>query len=155
MKLLTKNIKKQNIVFFDGICGLCNETVDLLIKLDKREILKFSPLQSDFAIEMLKDINVNQNVFSLDTVVYGKIDFIDNKPSNKSILIKSNAIIEIFWDFGGIWKLAIIGKILPLFLRDKIYDYIARNRYNLLGGRFKKKETCRIPTPEERARFLM
>lgn len=148
-------IEKQNIVFFDGICGLCNETVDLLIKLDKREILKFSPLQSDFAIEILKDANVNQDLLSLDTVVYGKIEYKDSQISKKTILIKSNAIIEIFWDFGGIWKLAIFGKILPLTLRDKIYDYIARNRYNILGGRFKKKETCRIPTKEERARFLM
>lgn len=127
----------QSVLFFDGICGLCNRFVDFVLKNDRSAKLLFSPLQGEVAKSRLpKDITVN-----LQTVVYLK---------EQQVLIKSDAVIEVLSDLGGVFKIAKIFKILPRFARDFVYDLIARQRYFLFGQR----ETCRIPTAEERARFI-
>lgn len=138
----------NNIVFFDGICGLCNSSVDFLISIDNNNILKFSPLQSDFSSEILAKYNIQLDLEKLDTIMY-------LSSNSKYIYIKSNAILEIMKDMNNFWSICYVFKIIPTPLRDIIYEYIAKNRFTILGGKFKKKETCRIPTPEERKRFIM
>lgn len=128
----------MKVIFFDGVCGLCNGFIDFIMKVDKDLLFHFSPLQSDYARSHLPP----EYTEDLKSVVYLK----DNK-----IFSKSEAVIEILRDIGGFWKLASIGSLLPGFLRDKAYDMIAQNRYSLFG----KKETCRLPTPEERGRFVI
>jgi len=138
----------KNVVFFDGVCGLCNSSVDFLIKIDKKNILIFSPLQSYFVGEVLAKFNIQLNLEQLDTIIYL------GSNSNK-IYVKSNAILEILKDLKNVWSVFYIFKIIPTQLRDILYEYISKNRYNILGAKFKKKESCRIPTPEERKRFIL
>jgi predicted DCC family thiol-disulfide oxidoreductase YuxK len=138
----------KNVVFFDGVCGLCNSSVDFLIKIDKKNILIFSPLQSYFAVKVLAKFNIQLNLEQLDTIIYL------GSNSNK-IYVKSNAVLEILKDLKNVWSVFYIFKIIPTQLRDILYEYISKNRYNILGAKFKKKESCRIPTPEERKRFIL
>lgn len=128
----------MKVIFFDGVCGLCNGFVDFVIKLDHKAQFTFSPLQSDYASKHLPA----EHTKDLTSVVYQK---------EGKTFTKSAAVIEVLNDIGGVWKLANAGKILPSYLRDHAYNLVATNRYRLFG----KKETCRLPTPEERARFLI
>jgi predicted DCC family thiol-disulfide oxidoreductase YuxK len=125
------------IVFFDGICGICNKFIDFLFKEDREKVLLFAPLQGETA-----DKNLNKEFAQkADTIVF---------KNNKGIYFKSDAVLEIFRSMGGIWKLAVAGYIIPAFLRDGLYDIMSGKRYQWFG----KKETCRIPSAEEKERFL-
>lgn len=127
----------DNVIFFDGYCGLCNGFVDFVMSIDKEEKFKFSPLQSEFAQKNLSP----EMTANLDSVV-----FLQGGKTYR----KSKAVIRILEDMGGIWKFATIGKVMPEKLLNSAYDLVAKNRYKLFG----KKETCRLPTPAERARFI-
>jgi predicted DCC family thiol-disulfide oxidoreductase YuxK len=129
--------EQKKVVFFDGVCGLCNGFVDFLMKVDKKKSLTFSPLQSEFAkIHLGPELTQD-----LSTVVY-------LREGVKST--KSEAVISILKDVGGFWKIAGIARYLPKSFLNHLYDAVALNRYNLFG----KKDSCRLPTPEERERFI-
>jgi predicted DCC family thiol-disulfide oxidoreductase YuxK len=126
----------KNIVFFDGVCGLCNSFIDYIILQDVEKKLFYAPLQGITAQEKLE-----QNPLSQNTVIF---------IYNNKIYIKSTAAIRIFASLGGIWKLSLMFLIIPTFIRDYIYSFIAKRRYKWFGI----KETCRVPSLEERNRFL-
>lgn len=128
----------MKVIFFDGVCGLCNGFVDFVMKVDKKHEFYFSPLQSDYAQTHLPE----EFTKDLKSVVY---------LNEGIILTRSHAVIQILSEIGGIWKLARIGKFLPRVFTDYLYNLVAENRYKLFG----KKETCRLPTPEERTRFVI
>jgi len=128
----------DNVIFFDGVCGLCNGFVDFVMAVDKEQKFRFSPLQSEFAQKNLP----HEMTANLDSVVFLK---------EGKTFRKSQAVIKILEEIGGIWKLAKIGKILPETILNETYDIVAQNRYKIFG----KKETCRLPTPAERARFII
>ncbi len=134
---LKNEITLDKIIFFDGICHLCNGFVDEVISRDHDHVLKFAPLQGETAAKILPK-NETEN---LDSVVYFK----DGK-----LFKQSSAIIEIFYDLGGAYKILIIIKIIPAFIRDFIYSIIAKNRYAWFGQR----DFCRLPKPEERQYLL-
>lgn len=128
------------IILFDGVCNFCNSTINFLIDRDKKGIFKFAALQSEPGREILK----KHNIFTLtdfDSVILEK----DGK-----LYQKSDAALEIARNMDGLWKLLYGFKILPKFIRDFVYDLVAKNRYRLMG----KMDACRLPTPELRARFL-
>lgn len=126
------------ILFFDGVCGLCNHFVDFVLKRDHHGRVCFAPLQGSVAAESLPE----EITEKLDTVVWLESD---------QWHIRSSAIVRIFWRLGGLWSiLGTLLWIIPKPLRDVGYKVVARSRYHLFG----KKETCRLPTPEERSRFL-
>lgn len=129
----------MKVIFFDGYCGLCNGFVDFILKIDKEAKFKFSPLQSEFAAQRLPEAYTKD----LKSVVY-----LDDK---NNLYTKSEAVMKILSDIGGVWKSALVGKLLPESLRDHAYNMVAENRYKLFG----KKDTCRLPTPEERTRFII
>lgn len=106
--------------------------------VDKDQKFKFSPLQSEYAQNNLP----REMTMNLDSVVFLK----DGKTFRKS-----QAVIKILEEIGGIWKLAKIGKALPDSILNEAYDIVAQNRYKIFG----KKESCRLPTPAERARFII
>lgn len=132
----TKNGEK-GIVFFDGVCGMCNSIVDFLIREDRNDALLFTPLQGTTAQEKLD----KKDVEDLNTIAYYR----DGKVTKKS-----SAVLQLLTDMGGIWKLAFVFKIVPRFIRDFIYDTVSKNRYKWFG----KKAACRMPTKEERMKFL-
>jgi predicted DCC family thiol-disulfide oxidoreductase YuxK len=127
----------DNLVYFDGICGLCNKFVDFLLRKDKKHQLRFTPLQGHTASQRIPTYTSAPP----DSVIFetkGKIYF------------QSGAAIRILYTLGGFWKLSIVFLIIPAFLRNAVYKFIAQNRYKWFG----KKESCRIPSPEERKYFL-
>ncbi len=132
--------KYKKIIIFDGICNLCNGAVQFIIKHDKKDAFRFVALQSDLGKEICNYIGVDQN----------KIDSIILYNPGVAYYYKSSAVLEISNYLGGFYSLLSIFKILPEKLRNYIYDYVAKNRYKWYG----KKESCMIPTPELKSKFL-
>lgn len=128
---------EQHIVFFDGVCNLCNSSVRILIRNDKKARLKFAPLQSEDARELLKPFG---NIHS-DSVLYLK---------NGILYDKSSAALQISRKLDGLWPLLIVFIIIPPFIRDAIYKQIAKNRYRWFG----KKDQCMIPEEGIQDRFI-
>lgn len=128
----------MNIIYFDGVCGLCNSFVDFIMKIDSEGKFKFSPLQSEFAKSRLLP-KYTEDLKSVVVEIDGKI------------LEKSDAVFKVMSTLGGKWKLLSAFRILPPFLRNAGYDLVAEMRYKIFG----KKDTCRLPTPEEKARFIL
>jgi len=132
------------IVLYDGVCGLCNQLVQFLLKRDKHDQLRYASLQSDFASKILVRHGLNPK--DLDTVCV----VINYQEPDERVLTRSTAILSVVNDLGGIWKVAAIGKIIPRPIRDLFYEVVARNRYRMFG----KYETCMLPDPRHRAKFL-
>lgn len=125
------------IVYFDGYCGVCNRFIDFLIRHDPQARLKYAPLQGTTAHARLP-ANL---ITSLSTVVY---------ENEGRLSVESTAALEVIAATGGWRTLARVFLLVPRFLRDAVYRWVANHRY-LFAGR---RETCRLPTPEERALFL-
>ena len=128
----------MRVIYFDGVCGLCNGFVDFILKIDRKHQFTFSPLQSEFARARLPQA-LSQD---LKSVVY---------QNGTETFIRSDAVIRILQDLGGFWSIAGVAAVFPSKLRDRAYDLVAENRYRLFG----RKETCRLPTPDERSRFVI
>lgn len=129
----------NGIVLFDGVCNLCNHSVDFIIKKDKKARFKIAALQDEKSKEMLKKFQINhQELESVILVQDGKV------------FMKSRAALEISRNLDWPWPVLYPLVLVPHQLRDPIYDWVARNRYRWFG----KKETCRLPSPEEKSRFL-
>ncbi len=126
------------IVFFDGVCGLCNASVDCLLRWDRRAVFRLAPLQGETARQLLSPDDTQQlgsSVLRADGRTYRK----------------SAAIVQILWRLGTACQIAgTLLWLIPRPIRDLGYVFIARNRYRWFG----KKETCRMPTAQERQRFL-
>ena len=133
------------IVLYDGVCGLCNRLVQFLLKHDKHGRLRFASLQSDFAMKVLSRHGLDPR--DLDT-----LHVIENyEQDNERVTQRSTALLRASRELGGVWTaLATAGGILPLSLRDWLYRFVARNRYRVFG----KYDTCMLPDPSQRSRFL-
>jgi len=127
----------MKVIFFDGYCGLCNGFVDFMMKFDKRGVFKFSPLQSDFAKATLKPEDIS-DLKSLVVLMNGKTTR------------KAHGVLLAVSELGGSWKVISIFRFLPASFLNLAYDIIAKNRYKIFG----KSSTCRLPTPEEKSRFV-
>jgi predicted DCC family thiol-disulfide oxidoreductase YuxK len=132
------------IVLYDGVCGLCNRLVQFLLKNDSNDRFRFASLQSEFSSRLLTRHGVDPH--DLDTVYVVK----DYDQSNELVLARSDAILYMLTQLGGVWSLAGIGRVLPKALRDAVYKIVARNRYRVFG----KHESCMLPEPKHRAKFL-
>ena len=134
----TKNeMQTKKIIFFDGVCHLCNAFVDHLIQRDQQHKLFFAPLQGVTASQLLPAEQTKQ----LNSVIYSREGL---------ILQESQAVIQVLQDLGGLYKFFVIFRIIPSGLRDGIYRWVAKNRYAWFGER----DFCRIATAEERS-FLL
>jgi predicted DCC family thiol-disulfide oxidoreductase YuxK len=144
-ELITALSDKNPIVLYDGVCGLCNRLVQFLLKHDQHDRLQFASLQSDFAARVLTRHGLDPK--DLDT-----LHVIENyEHGRERILDRSDAILRAGYELGGVWKVgATLGKFVPRPLRDAFYRFVARNRYRVFG----KFETCMLPEPEHRKKFL-
>ena len=133
------------IILYDGVCGLCNRLVQFLLKHDKRSRLRFASLQSDFAAKVLQRHGIDPK--DLDT-----LHVIENyEQRDERVLQRSDAILRAGRELGGFWSAsAAVAKVIPRALRDAIYRFVARNRYRVFG----KYDTCMLPDPNQRSRFL-
>ncbi|HAY33004.1 MAG TPA: thiol-disulfide oxidoreductase DCC family protein [Ignavibacteria bacterium] len=132
-------MEKFKIILFDGVCNLCNSSVNFIIDKDVRNVFKFASLQSETGTKLIKNYNLTAE--NIDSVI-----LIDNDRA----YIKSDAALMIAAELGGVYKILSFMRIIPKFIRDFFYDIIARNRYRWFG----KKDVCRIPTPELKSKFL-
>jgi predicted DCC family thiol-disulfide oxidoreductase YuxK len=126
-----------SVVLFDGVCNLCNQSVVFIIKRDRSARFKFATLQSSFAREKVNIAN-NRELKSIVLLQDGKI------------FERSTAALNVARRLDGWWPILYAFVIVPPFIRNWIYDLVARNRYRLFG----KRDACMIPTPEVKSRFI-
>ena len=129
----------KKIIFYDGHCNLCNGFVNAIIKLDKKNIFLFAPLNGNHAKNLLKKNNIKNT--TIDSVVLF---------NNNSISYKSKAVIEILISLGGIYRVLVMIKIIPRAILDWIYDIVAKNRYSWFG----KQNHCMVPDKKIISKFL-
>ncbi|MES2429810.1 MAG: thiol-disulfide oxidoreductase DCC family protein [Bacteroidota bacterium] len=127
------------IILFDGVCNFCNSAVNFTLKRDKNKTIRFAPLQSDAGQQLL-------NQYNLPKEDMRSFVFIDNGKA----YTQSTAAIKVCTYLRGLWPMSKAFLIVPKFIRDGLYNWIAKNRYKWFG----KQETCMIPTPDIRSRFL-
>jgi len=130
---------KKPIILFDGVCNLCNNAVQFIIRHDPDEKFLFASLQSEFGQQLMKQYSLPSENFNSFILVQ------DNKVYNKS-----TGALKVAKELIGTWKLLYIFIVVPRFIRDAVYTWIANNRYKWFG----KKDDCMIPTPQLKARFL-
>ena len=131
--------KNQFVILFDGVCNFCNYWVNFIIDRDKQNVFKFAALQSEKGEEFLDKYNLSKSDFDSFILI-----------AEKKVFKKSSAAFEIANHLNGWPKILIPLSILPPTLTDLIYDLVAKNRYKFFG----KKDSCRIPTKEEKSKFL-
>ena len=132
--------KNKQLILFDGVCNLCNASVLYVIKHDKGNRFMFAPLQSKIGQQVIGSFNVDTS--NTDSILlYSK---------QNGISTKSSAALRIAKHLGFPRNLMTVFFVVPPFLRNWVYDYVAKNRYKWYG----KKEACMIPTPELSAKFL-
>lgn len=128
--------QNKPIVFFDGICNLCNSFVNILLKIDKHNRFYVASLQGETASKKIPN-----QISQRDSVILLEGD---------KIFFESDAVLRIFTICGGIWKIFAVFKLIPRKIRDKIYNWVASKRYKWFG----KRNTCRMPTQKEKDKFL-
>jgi predicted DCC family thiol-disulfide oxidoreductase YuxK len=134
-------VRQQNgIVFYDGVCGLCHRWVRFVLKRDSRGTLRFAPLQGETARQR------HDLPKELRTVVV----VLQSDRAPERIYYRSEASLRLLDHLGGFWRIVSWLRVIPRPLRDGIYDLIARRRYRWFG----KFESCPVPPPEWRERFL-
>lgn len=127
----------KGIILFDGVCNFCDSSVQFIIKHDRKTYFQFASIQSEIGQKYVEE----HQLHSIDSIIVIE---------NNQAFTKSSAALKIAKQFSGLWKLLLVVKIIPRPIRDKGYDFIAKNRYKWFG----KRDVCRIPTVEERERFL-
>lgn len=132
--------KDKKIIFFDGVCNLCDASVQLIIKNDKKDIFRFVALQSEFGETIINYLGIDRR--QTDSIVLYEPDY--------AYYYKSKAAFRIAIYLGGYFSIISLLRFLPTFFTDFIYDYIAKNRYKWYG----KKDHCMIPTKEIKNKFL-
>jgi predicted DCC family thiol-disulfide oxidoreductase YuxK len=124
----------DKVVVFDGVCGLCNKSLSLLIRIDKNKTLRYTSLQGEY----VKELDIEKDIDSIVFYEEGKLYY------------KSTAVLKIVRSLGGVWGVVNIFYIIPPFIRDAMYDVIAKYRYKIFG----KMDSCRMPNKEEEGLFL-
>ena len=132
--------KNKALILFDGICNLCNASVQYVIEHDKKNKFVFASLQSNLGQEVLRTYNINPN--ETDSIILYR--------KGKGVVTKSTAALIIAKYLGLPSNLLSIFLIIPAFIRNTVYSFIAKNRYKWYG----KQDNCWIPTPELKAKFI-
>ena len=131
------------VFYYDGECGVCSRSVELVLRHDRRGTLRFASLRGDFGAALVAR---HQELRGVDSMFW-----VDSGPggNEERILMRSEAVLAVARYLGGWWRLALAARVIPRALRDAAYAWFARRRW-----RFGKPEACRVPTPAERSRFL-
>ncbi|MBU5210641.1 thiol-disulfide oxidoreductase DCC family protein [Heyndrickxia oleronia] len=127
------------IILFDGVCNFCNGSVQFIIKRDQNKYFKFASLQSEVGAKLLMEYGVNSSLDSFVLIEDGKL------------YTKSEAALLVCRSLNGLWKWGYAFRIIPLPIRNWIYEMIAKNRYRWFG----KRDSCMIPSKEDQERFLV
>jgi predicted DCC family thiol-disulfide oxidoreductase YuxK len=130
---------EEKIVLFDGVCNLCNSSVQFIIKHDKKKQFRFASLQGNYGQEFLKKYKFPADNFNSFILL-----------EDEKVYTRSTGALRMLKHLGSGWSLFYGFIILPKFIRDNVYNWIARNRYKWFG----KRNECMIPTPDLKERFL-
>jgi predicted DCC family thiol-disulfide oxidoreductase YuxK len=131
------------VLLYDGLCGFCDGTVQFILKHDRRGTLRFATLQGDFARGV---IDRHPELDGVDSLVLVERD----ASGREHVHVRSDGALRVARYLGGAWNLARATAIVPRFIRDSVYDGFARIRYRVFG----RYDSCPIPSPEQRARFI-
>ena len=131
------------VLLYDGSCGMCSESVQIVLKHDRRGTLRFAALQGEFGVRIIAR---HPELRSVDSMIWVEQD----ESGAERVVIRSTAALRIAAYLGGIWRVALIGYVLPTPVRDGLYNFIARHRHQIMGSR----DNCLVVTPEVRTRFL-
>ncbi|MEP6764943.1 MAG: DCC1-like thiol-disulfide oxidoreductase family protein [Gemmatimonadaceae bacterium] len=138
-------IRNDAVMLYDGLCGFCDGTVQFILARDNRRTLRFAPLQGDFAQEFFERHPELRTIDSIILVEPATTDDAEN------ISFHSDAIVLLAKYVGGIWRVfGVVLQIIPRFLRDRGYRTFARFRYRVFG----RRDACRLPSADDRVRFL-
>lgn len=132
-------MNSKKIILFDGVCNLCNSSIQKVIENDDKNIFQFASLQSDFGQEFLKKKQFSQEKFNSMILIDGE-----------KFYTQSDAALRIGKELKGIYKISKYLLWIPKFIRNTVYNFISKNRYNWFG----KKESCWLPTPELKQKFI-
>jgi len=132
--------KQHGVILFDGVCNLCNGSVQFVLKRDSKGYFKFASLQSDAGQELLKKYNLPTEGFNSFVLI-----------ENDKAYLKSSGALRVARRLNGAWPLLYGFMIVPAFIRNFFYNSLAKNRYRWFG----KKEACMLPLPEWKERFLV
>lgn len=133
------NPKSSKLILFDGVCNLCNNSVTFVIKRDRKDVFKFAALQSEIGATLVRK-------HQIDTAKTDSILLIEGD----RVYTKSTAALRIAKELCCAWPLLYGFIVVPVFFRNWVYDWVARNRYRWFG----KRDSCMIPTPELQKKFL-
>lgn len=133
--------ERSSVVLFDGVCNLCNGSVQFILDRDPAGRFRFASLQSEAGQNLLRDHGRPPQTDAPDSVILVE---------GASLWERSDAALRIATGLGFPWRLLAVFRVVPRPLRDAVYRWIARNRYRWFG----RTETCRLPSPALRARFL-
>ena len=132
------------VLLYDGVCGLCNKSVQMILDHDKRKEMLFAALQSDYGKQV---ISRHAELEKVDSIV-----FVEHEAgaSRERVFVRSDAALRVASYLGGAWKLLLIFRIVPRPIRDFFYDLVAKYRYRFFG----KHDSCMLPSADVRSRFL-
>lgn len=131
--------KQNDVILFDGVCNLCNNAITFIIKRDPKNRYRFASLQSNIGKQYLDKHQIDTNHTDSIVLIRGKHAY-----------TKASAALRIALHLSGLWPVLIVFIVIPKFISNSIYDYIASNRYRWFG----KRESCMIPTPEIKNKFI-
>ena len=142
--LMVETTADAPVLLYNGAYGICNETVQMILARDLRGTMRFAALQSDYGQSVVER---HAELRGVDSVVYveGTLE-----SGTERVYVRSDAALRVLKYLGGAWKLLLAGYVLPKPVRDFFYDLFARNRYRMFG----KYDSCMLPPPEVRSRFL-
>lgn len=132
-------MNSEKIILFDGVCNLCNSTVQKVIENDAKNQFKFASLQSEFGQKFLEKNKLSKDEFNSMILVDGE-----------KFYTRSDAALRIGKELKGLYKLSGLLFAFPKFIRNSVYDFVSRNRYKWFG----KQESCWLPTPELKEKFI-
>lgn len=134
----------MHLVLYDGVCGLCDRSVQFILRHDKRDRFRFATLQGETGTQAAIKHGIDPTQLSSFVLV------LDYEGEGEKAMTRGRAGMRVLWELGGAWRLAGWVSVLPAWLIDPFYNLVAKNRYRLFG----KLEACRIPNPAERAKFV-
>ena len=132
------------VLLYDGTCGFCAESVQLVLKHDRRGTARFAPVEGEFGATVVArhpELRAVDSMVWVEPAVAG---------ASERVFVRSAAALQIARYLGGIWRVLLVGYVLPAALRDALYDFIARHRHQIMGTR----DSCLVVAPDLRSRFL-
>ena len=134
------NINDQPVLLFDGVCNLCNRSVGFIIRNDKKKLFRFAPRQSDYGQKALEEFSIHKQA-TADSIIL---------IINGRYYERSDALFQTLRLLGMPWSLLYAGIVIPGFIRNYLYDFVARRRYKWFG----KMDQCMVPAADISDRFL-